>query len=131
MNRRFSRCVIACCVASAWIALLACSGTSAPTDPSPVCPNLPLPDACPSPAPSWKTDVQPLFAKYCDVCHTNGGPGQVTRNFSAFQVIENDHGTIGTWVAQCKMPMPGSPQPTLAERLTLVTWALTCQAPDN
>jgi hypothetical protein len=75
--------------------------------------------------------VQPLFAKYCDVCHANGGVGQSTRNFSTFQGIENARGTIGTWVAQCKMPMPGSPQPTPAERETLVTWALTCQAPDN
>ncbi len=96
------------------------------------------PDSCPvaqadggAAPPSWKKDVEPLFVKYCDTCHTGGGPGQSTRDFSTFEVIQQNGPTIGSQVFTCAMPQPGSLQPTPTERETIFTWALVCRAPNN
>ena len=72
--------------ASAVLALVAAcsSGTSGATgdaeggsddagiDPGP-CPVLEFPSTCPTPPPSWKNEVEPLIAGFCEQCHGPGG----------------------------------------------------------
>jgi hypothetical protein len=86
------------------------------------------PDACPSPMPSYATDVVPILEATCNGCHTGGdGPWPLT-----------NHADVLHWRAQvlaelagCTMPPPtGTPQLTARERETLIDW-LVCGAPEN
>ena len=142
MNRRLSRLIATWAFALASpAAVVACSAGGTNPDGPTSCPTLVTPDVCPVAAPdggtdaqgppSWKKDVEPLFVKYCNPCHTAGGIGQGTKDFSTFEAIQNASSTIGTQVSGCAMPQPGNAQPTATERETIITWALVCRAPDN
>jgi hypothetical protein len=90
---------------------------------------------CPSPPPSWTTDVQPLVEKYCVTCHEPGGVGISSANLTTYADVFKNRTEMLTQVYQCLMPnvdasVPPPALPTAAERQTLVQWVV-CGAPQN
>jgi hypothetical protein len=88
------------------------------------------PDVCPS----WTTDVAPLVVKYCDNCHTDGGPGMSLFNATSWSTVHSGEATMATWVNNCGMPLvdatPPQAFPSDAERQTMLSW-IACGSPDN
>jgi hypothetical protein len=114
-------------------ALLGCSGGSAA--PSAMCPNegnLTCPSASDGGAgpPSYKSDVQPIFASRCYGCHGPGGIEVASIDLTTYHdVVANTEDVVGQ-VGECMMPPPDAGQPTLAERQTLFEW-IACGEPNN
>jgi hypothetical protein len=100
---------------------------SADAGPPPVCLS-DLPAACPTPMPSYKTDVQPILATYCVTCHSPSGC--CGYNEVTYAEVSAQASSILDQVYDCDMPPIGSPMLTTQERLTLLGW-LVCKAPDN
>ena len=98
--------------------------------PAPVCPH-DLPSACPSPAPSWSADVGGIVASVCGQCHTDGGVEQSSFDFSTYQDVYMERGSMLDQVYACAMP-PSDAGVTLSleEREALLGW-LVCNAPNN
>jgi hypothetical protein len=127
--------------------LTACpgSGGSAPEDAGPdvpddasdagadadagACPN-DLPDECPAPAPSYDAAVAPILARRCAPCHFPGGVEVQAHDFSTYEQVHAQAGTILGQIHACLMPPADAGQPTAEERLTLEGW-LVCGAPRN
>jgi hypothetical protein len=106
------------------------SPTDAGADTAPaVCPN-DLPDNCPTPTPSYATDVKGIIDDKCNGCHANGGVGQSTEDFSTYDRIHSRRGPMLNQVYGCKMPPPDAGQLTADERAKLLGW-LVCDAPNN
>ena len=110
------------------VVLAACSGGSSGTSPGGFsCPNV-SDLTCPSPPPSFKTDVQPIIETRCYPCHGPGGIEVGTINLTSYHgVVSND--VVGI-VGQCMMPPPDAGQLTMAERDTLFEW-IACSEPNN
>jgi hypothetical protein len=109
------------------------SGGEAPPMP---CPTLDFPSACPTPPPSWKTEVQPLFEDYCEECHGNGDPAALQVPLATYQDVVNNRTRCWEQIYACSMPntdasSPATALPTAAQRQTMVTWLDICNAPDN
>jgi hypothetical protein len=105
-------------------ALSACSASSSP-DPA-ECTSVAA--TCPSPPPSYKTDVQPILESHCYSCHGPGGIEVSKVDLTSYQgVAEND---LPGEISECLMPPSGNEQPTLEERTTLLDW-VACGMPDN
>jgi hypothetical protein len=110
------------------VAFAGCSAASA--DPAaPSCPTMPT--SCPSPPPSWKTDVDPLIEKYCFGCHGPGGVETSKENFTTYQGVATKHIDVAFQLGDCAMPLADAGQPTDAERATIFVWASFCGAPNN
>jgi hypothetical protein len=115
----------------------ACSTGSSSGGPATTpCPNLEYPSTCPTPPPSWKTDVQPLFETYCDTCHGNGGPAAASVPLATYQDVVDNRTRAWQQIGNCSMPntdasLPATQFPTAAQRQTMVTWLDVCNAPDN
>jgi hypothetical protein len=99
-----------------------------------------LPTTCPSTAPSFKTDVDPLIVTYCYQCHsTSSGVGWNGGKYDWTQLsnLQANGANIATQVTEgnmCNMPyVPDNPTslPTAAERTTIAEWAGPCMAPNN
>jgi hypothetical protein len=106
-------------------------GGDADADAGPTCPNV-LPAACPSPAPSYETDVLPIFEQRCYMCHADGG---ITTSGSGIDLgsyaqVYMLRGDVTSEVNACKMPPATATQPTLEQRTALLGW-LKCNAPDD
>jgi hypothetical protein len=88
-----------------------------------------LPKQCPTPAPSYATDVAPIFQGICNNCHS---PGKQTGTipFNNYVQIYARRTTVLDQVYRCKMPPVDGTPATPAEVQTLLTW-LICDAPDN
>jgi hypothetical protein len=121
---------------------LACSSNSNNSDggaqPSVSCPATPT--TCPSPPPSYKTDVQPLIVTYCYQCHSSdAGPGfdQGKYDWTQLSNLQANGSLISMEVTatdNCNMPyVPDNPValPSAADRTTIAQWAGPCMAPDN
>jgi hypothetical protein len=113
--------------AVAAVAMFAACGTSS-SDKS--CP-ADEPETCPaSGAPSYATDVAPIFAQYCSSsCHGPGGSAS-DRPLSSYADVEKIIDDVNSQVYDCLMPMRPAPDPTLAQRVALLTW-IVCGSPDN
>ncbi len=97
----------------------------------PTCVNV-LPPACPSPAPSYETDVLPILEQRCYACHADAG---ITTSGSGIDLgsyaqVYKLRGDVISQVNACRMPPPTAAQPTLTEKTTVLGW-LKCNAPDN
>jgi len=94
------------------------------------CPN-DLPSSCPSPAPSWSQQVQPVFNARCTFCHNPNGANP-TLLFTDWSQVHGDRGAILTQLYACKMPPPdgGVAPPMGPDRALLLNW-LVCGAPNN
>jgi hypothetical protein len=127
--------------------LLGACSTGVPASPrfEPADPDaLPLPDvavavacpdagypSCPSPAPSWKTQVQTIVDTSCSPCHFNGGTGTGNGfDYSTSEGLRHGLTTALTDVHGCVMPPTGAPPLPPADWETLLEW-LSCGAPNN
>jgi len=87
------------------------------------------PASCPSPAPSYASDVAPLIQQYCiSGCHNPNGSGSTV--LASWADIHVRVTTVYDQIYQCKMPLAGSPEPTDAERVLLLSW-FVCGSPNN
>lgn len=96
---------------------------------APTCPR-DLPDACPSPPPSFKGEIAGIIARRCGACHTDGGVAQPTHDFSTYEKIAAQRSAMLNQVYGCRMPPADASAPDPAERAALLGW-LVCRAPDN
>jgi hypothetical protein len=92
------------------------------------CPN-DLPQACPTPAPSYVSEVQPLIANRCVPCHSPGGLAS-DRPLDDYTNVYKRRGTVLNEVYTCLMPPADAGQLSDAERKQLLSW-LVCDAPNN
>ncbi len=119
------------------IGLAACSSSSSSNAPAPPpCPTDLTTDTCPTPPPSWKTDVQPLVEAYCLPCHGNGGPAFAQVPLATYQDVFDNRTRAWEQIYQCLMPnmdasLPAMSFPTAEQRQTMITWLDPCGAPNN
>jgi hypothetical protein len=83
--------------------------------------------ACPTTAPSFKTDVTPIISRTCFPCHAPGGE-EAEHDFTTFANVFAQRGIILDQIFHCAMP-PAGPL-TGDDRLLFLEW-LECNAPDN
>jgi hypothetical protein len=127
-------------LAAVAVVAIACGGggSAAPGDDAgSECMPIDPPAACPTPPPSYESEIKFVIADDCAIakCHVAGGAESV-HNFVTYAGVYDDHLTIAMQVGLCPssssgMPPPGYEPPTAAQRLDLVTWASICGAPDN
>jgi hypothetical protein len=117
--------------ASAILALagLAACGSPPPDAADAAC-SLKVPASCLSPAPSYRTDIQPIVDRSCGPCHLPGGVSAAKHDFSTYAGIYSQRGTVLGFVSTCAMPLAGAPPLPHADGETLLDW-LTCGAPQN
>lgn len=89
-----------------------------------------LPQACPTPPPSFQADVHDIVTRRCGSCHTDGGVAAPSHDFSSYAAIYRQRSAVLNQVYACKMPLPDAGQPTAEERAQLLGW-LVCGAPNN
>ena len=119
--------------ARAWsvhVLLVACAAGCSDPAPARNC-AIPQMPSCPDPAPSYATDVSPIFQTYCVRCH---GPGGVEFNkpLTTWAEANSRYGAVLQQVFYfCAMPPATEPQLTdPAQRAALLGW-LMCMAPNN
>lgn len=115
-------------VALALVLVLAgCAPNAGPSDAGAACVSIGA--ACPSPAPSYATDIAPLVEARCVGCHF---PGTVTAptDLSTYPQLRRQGGTTLGVIQSCMMPPPDAGVLSEAERTTFVEW-LRCGAPNN
>jgi len=108
------------------VALLFGACTSSPDDSS--CPR-DKPSSCPATPPSYANDIAPLIDQYCSQCH-NPQVSAFDQPLSTYSDLFARRQDVLDQIYACQMPMPPAPQPTTAERVTLLTW-FVCGAPNN
>jgi hypothetical protein len=124
---------------SAWalaILLLACgpsettggTGSSSGSGGASACPN-DLPASCPSPAPGYAKDVAPVIQARCLKCHSPGGVS-ANKPLVDYASVYKLRISVLDQLFSCKMPLAGSPAPSLAEREAILGW-LVCGAKDD
>ncbi len=96
-------------------------------DGAPTCPS-DLPASCPSPTPSYQTDVEPILRSHCVGCHSPSGTAGYYE--TTYAQVAAQQSAVLDQVYDCLMPPADSLQLTLAQRETLLAW-LVCNAPDN
>ena len=104
------------------------SGTSQQSSSSSSCP-APVPSSCPANVPSYATDVSPLLFQYCTSCHQAGG-SQSGKPLDSWSSAASLQAKVETQVSKCSMPPSNSPQPSDADRQTILEW-IACGSPDN
>jgi hypothetical protein len=88
-----------------------------------------LPSSCPTPPPSYQTDVEPILNTYCNICHyTNSTIAK--GDFTTYAGVYNYRGACLDQIYGCAMPPVTSIQLNAADRQTLLAW-FVCSAPDN
>jgi hypothetical protein len=115
--------------AVACASLLAAGGGC--SDPAAASCQVPQAPVCPSPAPSYATDVSPIFQTYCVRCHGPGGQESI-KPLTSWTEVNSRYGSVLQQVFYfCAMPPATEPQLTdPAARAALLGW-LECMAPDN
>jgi hypothetical protein len=137
MSRSVARQVLLACAATAlaWSAF-GCSGSSASAgDAAPACTPVTPPTTCPSPPPSYASEISFIVASDCAACHAPGGV-DAKHDFTTYEGIVGDRLTFAQQVSLCPtsssgMPPLGYPQPTTEQRTDLIAWATVCGAPNN
>ena len=85
---------------------------------------------CPSPKPSYKNDVTPIFEAKCNSCHDGAdanGPWPLTN----LDDIVHWKALVVADIQDCSMPPAGmGTRLTAAENATILGW-LACDAPNN
>ncbi|HUB07302.1 MAG TPA: hypothetical protein VMB50_09880 [Myxococcales bacterium] len=103
------------------------------------CPN--LSPTCPSPPPSYATQVAPILERSCLPCHTPGKqPYAAPTDLTNWSAVNGIHGTVLDELFVCAMPNGdggpgfvldgGAPTISDADKLTVMDWCL-CEAPNN
>jgi hypothetical protein len=136
-----SAALVAALLAGAALVVPACSSSPQGASPSDagvdaedaapfVCPTNDVPKTCPSPAPSWSADVQPILAARCWSCHADGGVAVQDMDLGSYASVYGGRTTVLSQVYGCRMPPSGEPQLTPAERATVLGW-FACGAPND
>ena len=89
-----------------------------------------LPSTCPATVPSFKNDVEPIFATKCWTCHADGGVEAAQDDLGSYDAIFRLRGDELSQIYSCRMPNVGAPPLTQDERLTMMSW-FVCGAPNN
>ena len=114
----------------ALIVLVGCAAACSDPAAHPACEPPPAP-TCPDPAPSYASEISPIFQTYCIRCH---GPGGVEFNkpLDSWAAANSRYGSVLQQVFYfCEMPPAGEPQlKDPAARAALLGW-LACMAPNN
>jgi hypothetical protein len=136
-----TRAVFACAIAVAAAALLvgaACSSSSSSSagGVTVTCPPSFDTMTCPSPPPSWKNEVEPLFAQFCTSCHGPGGVAAAQVPLGSYQDVFDNRTRSTLQIYDCLMPntdasVPASAFPSAEQRQTMITWLDPCGAPNN
>jgi uncharacterized membrane protein len=92
------------------------------------CPNDVVP-TCPATAPSFAGEVNAIVQSRCVACHAPGGLAS-NRAFTSYDDIQRQSGPMLNQLFNCRMPPADAPQPSDAEKQTLLEW-LACGAPNN
>ena len=110
-------------------ALTACHAQPMATTGDMTCPNVEY--QCPSPAPSFSAQVQPIIDRNCNACHIKGGVAD-DRPLTTYAEVFKLHMSSLTAVYSCVMPPAADvvDQLSPSERETLLQW-LGCGAPNN
>jgi hypothetical protein len=112
-----------------WLIVFICVGTvscgGAPAATS--CPM--VSSSCPSPVPSYATEVAPIIEQRCAACHSPTGV-EPNRPYQTYADVKSFQIDILVQVRDCMMPLPGSPPLSDEERTTLLGW-LYCDGPNN
>jgi arginyl-tRNA--protein-N-Asp/Glu arginylyltransferase len=89
-----------------------------------------LPDDadCATAAPSYSSQVYPVFEEYCEVCHLPGN-GRSSKVLTNYEQIVGAHMSIQALIHQCKMPI-GPRRLTPENRTLLLKW-FACGMPNN
>ncbi len=122
------------------LAAIAAACASDPASPAPVvdggaaldaggCPS-DLPAACPSPPPSYASDVAPIIAARCYPCHAPGGVAASKHELSSYDRVFAQRSAVLNQVYACAMPPKDAAPPAASERQKLLGW-LVCKAPNN
>jgi hypothetical protein len=104
------------------LSLVACTSS----DPS--CPR-DEPASCPATPPSYTSDIAPLIQQYCSQCHNPQGSA-FDQPLSTYSDLFARRQDALDQLYNCAMPMEPAPQPTVADRVTILTW-FVCGAPNN
>jgi len=107
--------------------LLSLVSIACPQSSPPSCPSSSA--SCPTPAPSYATDVGPLIARYCSRCHSPDG-GEPSHLLQGYDDVtsKSQMGEVLFRISSCRMPPEGEPQPTAAEREVILSWFACCGA---
>src|SRR5262245_2011693 len=73
-----------------------------------------VPGSCPSSAPSYKTDIRPIFQSRCTSCHTSAG-SQPDPLLDTHAGVSKDKDRVKTELTECAMPPSGSTPITAEE----------------
>jgi hypothetical protein len=76
------------------------------------------------------TDVEPIIDQTCNRCHGVGGVEQPAFDFSTYQGVHKNFGSILDSVYSCTMPPSDAGALSPETRQTLLAW-LVCTAPNN
>jgi len=87
------------------------------------------PASCPSAVPSYTNDIAPLIETYCSQCHNPQGSA-FDEPISTYADLSARKVDVLGEIYECQMPMPPAPQPSVSERVTLLSW-FVCGAPNN
>lgn len=128
---RLVRALTFAAVLAAVAAAAGCGGGAAMTmtvPVTPICPN-DTPASCPTPAPSYGTDVAPMLQDRCGGCHAPGGvePGRL---FATWGQVSAQAADILNQVHACRMPPAGQTPLTDGERQLVLGW-IVCGAMNN
>jgi hypothetical protein len=126
--QRLAYLVVAATTSTILVGAAACSGP--PTGPDAASCPAETPSSCPSPAPRWSTDIQPLIARRCFPCHGPGGIEQPRYDYTTYQGVYVNRLDIQSRVNVCAMPPPDAGAPSAEERHRLLSWII-CNAPNN
>jgi mono/diheme cytochrome c family protein len=111
--------------ATTMMVLLAACGAPVQT----TCPS-DLPASCVAPAPTWNSDVAPVFSRTCSSCHGPGGI-EAAKPFTTWADVSARRTTVLSQIYGCKMPLPDAGVTlTVREREVVLHW-LACGAPEN
>jgi len=88
------------------------------------------PATCPSPAPSYAAEVEPIIRAKCVTCHAPGGLSASKPYTTLAQIKLEPLTTMISFVQSCAMPQAPAPALTADEGAALLGW-LVCREPDN
>jgi uncharacterized membrane protein len=88
-----------------------------------------LPDACPTPTPSYANEVSAIFTTHCTSCHSPGGENSSLPLDTYEQIFSNRRDVLDQ-VYSCLMPNTGGVPLSSDERAALLAW-LVCGSPNN
>ncbi|HLK40924.1 MAG TPA: hypothetical protein VKU41_29425 [Polyangiaceae bacterium] len=85
---------------------------------------------CPSPAPSYAQVIVPVVMMECLACHYAGNSTTRNSDYTTYEGIYKDRGSILNQLFACEMPPSTYPALTSDERTAFLEW-LECGAPNN